>query len=75
MMIYPSAVSRSLIRTGLLLTFFAGNTLIYRVRLHQGEKKDFEYAIEQSMKIDFVYKYLYIKLLIWSLNLARDFKK
>ena len=39
------------------LTFFAGNTPIYRVRLHQKRKHGFQYSIEHSVKIDFVYKH------------------
>ena len=35
-------------------------------------KHDFEYTIEESMKIEFVYKYFYNTLFTWSSNLARD---
>ena len=47
----------------LRLKFFAGDTPIYRVdstkRKEEEEKKnDFEYAVEQFMRIDFVHKHI-----------------
>ena len=54
--IYPLAVSRSLICTFTVHSWLE-NPPIYRVRLQQKKPHDFQCTIEQSMKIDFVYQH------------------